>query len=345
MKVGIFGAGAIGTFLGVRLSAVGCPVILLARRGMVELRDQLVVHGVDGRTVRPAADAVVTDDPAALADVDVCLVTVKSRDTEAAGRTLATVLRREAVVVSFQNGLRNPATLRAELAIGSRGRAPTVVPAMVSYNVLREGTAAFRQATGGPLVVGTATGDAGARVRELVDALVRAGDDCRMRRDVDDVLAGKLLLNLNNGVCAVTGSTIAQSLRSRTTRWCFATLMREGLRVMRAAGVHPARVLLLPPSWIATLLGWPDAIVLRAAKSLADVDPRAKSSTLQDLEAGKPTEIDELSGEIVRLAARAGISAPANALVVELVHELERAERPLRFVTPEQLQRRIAALR
>ncbi|MBC8071592.1 MAG: 2-dehydropantoate 2-reductase, partial [Deltaproteobacteria bacterium] len=183
------------------------------------------------------------------------------------------------------------------------------------------------------------------RLRALADALVRAGDVCHLRDDVDDVLAGKLLLNLNNGVCAVTGMTIAESLRSRVTRSCFAILMREGLTVMREAGLHPARVLALPPSWIARLLTLPDAIVLRVAKSLANVDPRAKSSTLQDLEAGKPTEIDELSGEIVRLAERAGVPAPANRVMVELVHELERAQRPLQYVAPERLRIRIDAAR
>jgi 2-dehydropantoate 2-reductase len=345
IEIGIFGAGAIGTFLGVRCSSVGCPVTLVGRRSLVEAKDRLRIHGLDGRACVPGPDLIVTDDPTALADVDVCLVTVKSRDTEAAGRCLAGVLRPGAVVVSFQNGLRNPATLRAELAIGSRGRAPTVVAAMVSYNVLREGPSTLRQATGGPLVIGTGTGETGTRLRALAAALVLAGDVCRLRDDVDEVLAGKLLLNLNNGVCAVTGMTIAESLRSRVTRSCFAILMREGLAVMRAAELHPARVLALPPSWIARLLAWPDAIVLRAAKSLANVDPRAKSSTLQDLEAGKPTEIDDLSGEIVRLAERAGVAAPANRLLVELVHELERAERPLQFVTPEHLRMRIEAAR
>jgi 2-dehydropantoate 2-reductase len=343
MKLGVFGAGAIGSFLGVRLSAVGVPVTLVARPALVEIRDRLVVHTVDGTAVHPGSDLVITQDPQALADVDVCLVTVKSRDTEAAGRTLARILPRDAVVVSFQNGLRNPASLRAELAIGSRARAPQVIAAMVSYNVLRDDACSFRQATGGPLVIGTADGDAGERLRTLAAAFVRAGERCRLRADVDDVLAGKLLLNLNNGVCAVTGLTIAQTLRSRTLRLCFAKLMHEGLAVMRASGLHPASVLLLPPAWIARLLGWPDAIVLRAAKSLANVDPRAKSSTLQDLEAGRPTEIDELSGEIVRLAERAGVPAPANRLIVELVHELEASARPLRFYAPERLQQRLAA--
>jgi 2-dehydropantoate 2-reductase len=343
VKVGVFGAGAIGSFLGVRLSSAGVPVTLLARKSLVAIRDRIVVHAVDGTTSKPGDDLVITEDPAALADVDVCLVTVKSRDTEAAGRTLAPLLRREAAVISFQNGLRNPARLRGELAMGSRGRGPAVVPAMVSYNVLRDTETSYRQATGGPLVIGTADGEAGTRVRELAAAFGRAGERCKVRDDAENVIAGKLLLNLVNGVCAVTGLTIAETLRSRMLRWCFAALMREGLDIMRRAGLHPTSVLLLPPNVIARVLTWPDAIVLRAAKSIASVDPRAKSSTLQDLEAGKPTEIDDLSGEIVRLAAQAGTIAPANTVIVDAVHELERSAPPLPFWTQERLRQHIAA--
>lgn len=343
MKIGVFGAGAIGTFLGVRLSAAGVPVTLLGRKSLVEIRDRLVVHGVDGITRKPGADLVVTEDPQALADVDACLVTVKSRDTEAAGRTLAGILRREAIVVSFQNGLRNPARLRGELAMGARGRGPAVIPAMVSYNVLRDTETSYRQATGGPLVMGTADGDAGARVLALAEAFRRAGDKCRVREDAEHVIAGKLLLNLVNGVCAVTGLTIAETLHTRTLRWCYATLIREGLAVMKKAGMHPSSVLLFPPSVIARVLTWPDAIVMRAAKSIASIDPRAKSSTLQDLEAGKPTEIDDLSGEIVRLAGQAGTVAPANAVIVDAVHELEKSAAPLPFWSADRLRERIAA--
>jgi 2-dehydropantoate 2-reductase len=118
--------------------------------------------------------------------------------------------------------------------------------------------------------------------------------------------------------------------------------MREGLSVMRAAGLRPASVIGIPPSIIARLLALPDAIVLRVARSLVAIDPRAKSSTLQDLEAGKPTEIDDLSGEIVRLAGSIGRDAPVNRAIVEAVHALESGPGPLRFWSPELLHQRLS---
>jgi 2-dehydropantoate 2-reductase len=339
VKLGVYGAGAIGGFLGVRLSCAGVPVTLVGRPALAAAHATapLVAHALDGAAHRAAADLVVATDPTALADVDVCLVTVKSRDSDDAGRTLAPILRPEAIVVSFQNGLRNPERLRAHLD-------QTVVAGMVGYNVLREGAGGFRQATRGPLVAARGDGETATRMRALADAFQRAGDRCELHDRVENVIAGKLLLNLNNGVCAVTGSTIAESLRSRTMRWCFARLMREGLAVMRAAGLRPTSVIGIPPGVIARLLSLPDAIVLRVARSLVAIDPRAKSSTLQDLEAGKPTEIDDLSGEIVRLAAGAGgiATAPANRAIVEAVHALESGARPLSFWSPERLRERLS---
>ena len=209
MRVGVFGAGAIGSFLGIRLSAAGVPVTLVGRSSLVQARDVLVALGVDGSEVKPGDDLVAVSEHAALAEVDICLVSVKSRDTMNAARSLAEVLAPEAVVVSVQNGLRNPARLREVLT-------QAVVPGMVSYNVLREGAGGFRQATSGPIVTGPGEGPAAAKMKELAAAFVRAGDKFELRKRVGDVMCGKLLLNLINGVCAVTGMTIAEAMRSRT---------------------------------------------------------------------------------------------------------------------------------
>jgi 2-dehydropantoate 2-reductase len=329
VKVGIFGAGAIGASLGIRLSSAGVPVRMLARASLCEVADALVLETIDGRTLRPRDDLELSPDPEVLRDVDVCLVTVKSRDTSEAARSLANVLRDDAIVVSFQNGLRNPARLRAEL--GAR-----VSGGMVSYNVVRPSPALFRQATKGPLVAGNLPG-----LEPLAEALARTGDRLALREDIEHVMAGKLLLNLNNGVCAVTGVTIAESVRSRTLRRCFGVLIREGLRVMRRAGLQPRSVVGLPPGAIARLLALPNAIVLRVAKSLVAIDPTAKSSTLQDLEAGKPTEIDDICGEIVRIAEEHGDRAPANRTIVEGVHALEQQDRK-RFWSADDLLAKLA---
>jgi 2-dehydropantoate 2-reductase len=349
LRVGVLGAGAIGGYLGIRLSAAGAAVTLVGRRELVEHRERLHAVTLEGAEIRPSAGLEVAEDPAALARAEVVLVTVKSQATAGAAEVLERHAPADATVVSFQNGLRNAEVLRKVL--GAR-----VVAGMVTFNVFREDHGArFRHATRGPLVAGVDEATRGRRrpaapseasphaerMRALAERLAASGLPLQLHPAIDDVLAGKLLLNLNNGVCAATGLPIAASLRSRDARWCLSRCMLEGLAALRPEGYRPTSVIGLPPAIIARALRLPDAILLRVAKKLLSADPSARSSTLQDLDAGKPTEIDELNGAIAALCRTQGRAAPANATITELVHSLEGRTPPLPFVTPAELRRRI----
>jgi len=354
LRVGVLGAGAIGGYLGIRLSAAGAAVVLVGRRELVEHRERLHAVTLEGAEIRPSAGLEVTEDPAALAKAEVVLVTVKSLATAEAGETVERHAPADATVVSFQNGLRNAEVLRKVL--GAR-----VVAGMVTFNVFREDHGAcFRQATRGPLVAGVdeassrggrpsaaaaAAGHHAERMRGLAERLAVAGLPLQLHPAIDDVLAGKLLLNLNNGVCAATGLPIVASLRSGDARWCFSRCMLEGLAALRSEGYRPRSVIGLPPAIIARALRLPDAILLRVAKKLVSADPGARSSTLQDLDAGKATEIDELNGAIAALCRAQGRAAPANATIAEIVHSLEGQAPPLPFVTPAELRQRIECAR
>lgn len=335
MKIGIFGAGAIGTFIGLKLAKSGPAVTMLGRPKFVETASRLVATDTHGRRYRPGSDTVATADPADLADVDLCLLTVKSRDTESAADTMAEVLPPAVPIISFQNGLRNPERL-------SRRLPNPVLAGMVGFNVLWTGPEAIEQATDSPLMVEqrTDSGSTGPILERFELACRKARLPLELRKDLHDIMAGKLLLNLNNGVCAVTGATISESLRSRPSRQAFAMLIREGDDVLRKAGKKPASVVGISPRWIARLLSMPNALVLAVARKLVAINPRAKSSTLQDLERGKPTEIDDLAGEIVRIAAQHGLAAPKNRVVVDAVHELEKQDSP-RFWTARELRNRL----
>ncbi len=335
LRVGVFGAGAIGGTLGVRLSAAGATVTLVGRRSLVELEGRLHAVALDGTRIDPGRQLQVTEDPSTLASADIVLVTVKSQATADAGPVLKEHLGEDTTVVSFQNGLGNARTLTQSLG-------PRVIAGMVSFNVFREdGGARFRQATRGPLVAGQGLGLHAGHMRALAELFDATGLSLRLHDDIEDVLAGKLLLNLNNGICAATGLPIADSLRSRDARWCLSRCMLEGLETLRRAGYQPATVLGLPPWLIARALLLPNAILLRIAKRMVSADPGARSSTLQDLDAGKPTEIDELNGVIVSLGKEHGIPTPANATVTRIVHELEQQSAPLSFVTPAQLRQQV----
>ena len=337
MQVGVFGAGAIGGYLGIFLSAAGAEVVLNGRPHLVQSRDQLRAAPIGRGELFPGQSLRVATSPNELADVDGCLVTVKSRDTDQAGATLLPLLRPDALVISFQNGLDNAKLLARHLG------PERVSHGVVNFNVFRQGET-FRQATRGDLFAGTLAGRHGHTLGELAALFAARGARLQIRGDIERVVAGKLLLNLNNGVCAASGLGIAASLRSRDARWLFARCIREGIAAFRAADIEPGLVTVLPPRWIARLLMMPDAFVLTVARALASVDEAARSSTLQDLDKRRTTEIDELNGAIVALAKSHGTSAPANEAIVNAVHELERAAvagDPLAFVAPGDLRRAI----
>lgn len=320
MRIGVFGAGSIGTWIGVGLSAAGAPVTLLGRRALVEARGGLGTVGLGGgRVLRPGPDLVVSDDASALSEVDLCLVAVKSSDTAEAARALSAVLRPRAVVVSLQNGLRNVPRLAATLG------KERVAGGVVTYNVTLQAPWVAHQATRGSLFIERLRGRPGTVVEWLCGLLEGAGEEVELCGDIRAVQAGKLLLNLNNGICAACGVSIAESVGSPAGRWCLSRCIEEGLGVMRAAGLDPASPVAVPLSLVPRLLRMPDALVRVVARRLLAADPHARSSTLQDLERGRHTEIDELNGEVVALAAGAGVGAPANARIVALVHGHERA--------------------
>jgi 2-dehydropantoate 2-reductase len=335
VKIGVLGAGAVGGYLGARLSAGGSPVMLVGRAGRAAAPAEIRAIDLDGQTYHPGADMIVTADPGELREVAVCLLAVKSQDNGAAVRALAPVLRPDALVVCFQNGIGNAAGLR------DAGLGRAAVDAIVTFNIVREGAATFRQTTSGSLLVGSAPGHEGV-IRGLRQAFSRAGVPLARRPDIAAVAAGKLLINLGNGLSAVTGLPTAAALRSPAFRRCFSACITEGRRVFAAAGMPVAAVDRLPPALVARLMRLPEAIFLRLAPRLVRVDPEARSSTLQDLDRRRITEIDQLNGAIVALAARHGVAAPCNRWVTEQVHRLEAS--PGSHLSPEAVEAAFAAL-
>ncbi len=337
MKIGVFGAGAVGGYLGARLSAGGSSVVLVGRPALVEAKGELRAIDLRGKVFDPRGDLVVTADAGELRGVEVCLLAVKSQDNAEAARALAPVLAPSALVVCFQNGLGNAEGLR------DAGLGRTAVDAIITYNVVREGKASFRQATSGSLLIGAAPRCEGL-IRGLRAEFQRAQIPLTLRPDIAAVAAGKLLINLGNGLSAATGLPTAKALRSPAFRRCFAACVREGLGVFAAAGMPVAAIDLLHPAIVARLMGLPEAIFSRLAPLLVRVDPEARSSTLQDLDRNRTTEIDLLNGAIVALAERHRARAPRNRWVVEAVHRLEAAPPPKPFLTPEAMEEAFAGL-
>lgn len=326
--IAVFGAGSIGCYVGGRLAATGTRVRFIGRERMAEAvaADGLTLTDHRGAHFRLAPGSVdYRTDPMGLTRASLVLVTVKAGDTREAGEQIARYAPRDALVVSFQNGIGNEDILRAVLP----GR--TVLPGMVPFNVVRLPGCVFRQASGGDLQV-----EENAALGPYLSLFERAGLPLRRRAAFRPVQWGKLLMNLNNAISGLSGLPLREELSQRPYRQCLALAQAEAIEAMHAEGIEPARMTPLPPDWVPTLLRLPDWIFLRLANRMMTVDPAARSSMIEALDAGRRTDVDSLNGEIVRLAERNGLAAPVNRRLVELVHACEAGPRK-RWSGPELL--------
>ncbi len=326
--IAVFGAGAIGCWVGGKLATGGADITLVGRaRIMGELADGLVVSELAGAPV--TARVTASTEASAAAAAELVLVTVKSAQTAEAATALDRVLPDGAIVVSLQNGVRNADVLRAGLP---RCR---VLAAMVPFNVIRRGLGAYHRASAGALRIEDAPA-----AQPMVDACRAAGLALERRADMPAVQWGKLVMNLNNAINALAGVPLAAELAQRAYRRCLAAAQAEALDLLAAARIDVARLTMIPPRWMPKLLAIPDRVFARLLPVVVPIDAHARSSMWDDLEAGRPTEIDHLQGEVVTLAERLGRAAPINAALVRLVRAAETGGR--RDYSGDELARELA---
>lgn len=308
----VLGAGAIGCYVGGRLAAHGQAVTLVGR---AHARHPIAAQGLrvsdlDGfdRTVPATALRLAATLAEAAPGADsIVLLCVKSGATESAARELAAACAPGTPVVSLQNGVDNVARVQA-LAPGLQ-----VLAGMVPYNVVLRGAHAHR-ATAGHLQL-----QRDAATERIAPVLAAAGLATVLPPDIRAVQWGKLLLNLNNPVNALSDLPLRQELLDRDCRRVFAALQTEALGVMARAGIQPAQVTAVSPTLLPHVLRLPNWLFTRLAKRMLQIDATARSSMWDDLEAGRVTEIDALCGAVVRLAAQQGMVAPLSARMCELL--------------------------
>ena len=98
-------------------------------------------------------------------------------------------------------------------------------------------------------------------------------------------------------------------------------LLKEALQIARAGGIEPAAFGKASPEKMIKILSLPNFLYRPIMNKIIKIDFTARSSMLDDLEAGKPCEIEYLQGEVVRLAEDLGLSAPFNAKILDLTQQ------------------------
>lgn len=307
----VVGAGLVGCYLGGRLQAAGVPVDFVGRARVAE---ELAAHGLrltdlagGDRRVPAAALRCHTQLPPGLRPALVLLCVKRPALIESL-RTLAQVLPANTPVLCCQNGL-----FPLVDALQAAPQLP-LLPAMVGFNVMRRAPGHVHQGTAGHLAAQDSP-----HLAPWPSVFERAGLPLALHADMRPVQWGKLLLNLNNPVNALSGLPLRAQLLDAGHRRRYAALMGEALALLRRAQIEPWRM--TPLSWDAMLrvLRLPTPLFRLIASRMLRIDAHARSSMAEDLAAGRPTEIGELCGEVVRLARSLGLQAPLNAQMVEAV--------------------------
>jgi 2-dehydropantoate 2-reductase len=326
--IGVAGAGSIGCFVGGMFAAAGRRVALLARpRVIQEIEGNgLRLTSFEGleRKIAPG-ELNLSDDPKVFADAGVVLVTVKSADTAEIAEAIARHAPPDAVVVSLQNGVGNVPVLRQRLP----GR--VVLAAMVPFNVIALGEGRFHRATSGDIVI--ERDGAGTGLMLSVPGLAM-----RPTADIVGVQWGKLLVNLNNAINALSDLPLRQQLAQRSWRMLFADQIAEGLAAIRAEGIRPVSSTPVPSSWTPHLLRMPDTVFGLVLGRTMKIDPQARSSMWEDLQRGRRTEIDYLQGVITEIADRRQLEVPLSRRIVALIKRAEAAGLGSPRLTLEQIR-------
>jgi 2-dehydropantoate 2-reductase len=285
----VYGAGAVGSYLGARLSSV-LPVTLIARREHVEAIDgRGLFVGGEADIFVPAKKINAVTGLSALPEASLVLVAVKLTDAVEAGRVLGRIAPPDATFLVIQNGL-----VGRELLLEGAGRELNVVRAVAACGV------DFREAGKVEFWGGGLSFEKGPLSASLVELFGRAGVEAAESADFETELWVKLAVN-----CVINPITALLGVRN------------SGALVPQLAGLR--RAILTEVSGLAAAEGraLPEDLAERIEEGLSSGGNR--SSMLQDVLHGRPTEVEYLSGYVARRSDELGLAAPVNAALAALI--------------------------
>ncbi|MFQ5709575.1 MAG: 2-dehydropantoate 2-reductase [bacterium] len=314
MKICIYGAGAIGGYLGAELALAGYNVTLIARGPHLQAMRQNGLTVLVGEEQK-VAKVACTDNPAEVGPQDYVIVTLKAHSVAPIVDKMVPLLGPETAVVTAQNGilwwyfykLAGPwENHRLELADPGGHIWDTLGPERVigcvvypSCEIVEPGV--VKHLYGKRFMLGEPDGARSERVMALSKALTDAGFKAPVRRKIRDDIWLKLWGNASfNPVSVLTHATLEQITGDDGTRSVIRNMMLEAQAVASKLGVSFAVD-------VDTRIGW-----------AADVGAH-KTSMLQDLERGRPMEIDALVGTVAEMGRLVGVATPTVDVVLNLV--------------------------
>jgi 2-dehydropantoate 2-reductase len=302
----VVGAGGVGGCFGRLLARHGEDVTFIARGRTLEAlqTEGLTVHSklAGDFTVRPG----VTSDPASLESPDLVLFCVKTYDLESAAEKIRPLIGPETVVLPLQNGI--DASERLGRILGDEA----VLAGVTYVRAFRSAPSVVEHLHSTQIILGEPRGGLSERVQVLAERLQAAGIAAEAQENSLTPMWTKFAGTCAAMVCAMTRQAVGPVLTTPEMRSMFQDTLQEVFAVGRARGVP-----------------FPDDIVDRLMTVVDGYPPSAKPSLLEDLEAGRPLELENLTGTVLRLGRELGVPTPlSRAIYVSLLPFVDGAPRP-----------------
>ncbi len=306
MKVCIYGAGAIGGWMGVRLAQAGCTLDAVARGATLETlkKNGLTLASGESRVSVPVRASA---DPTELGIQELVVIAVKAPALLGVAQQIAPLLGPETIVLTAMNGVPwwflqggfGGDAAGAELqSVDPGGRIGQAIPArhviggVVHASCSLDAPGVVRHHFGNGLIVGEPSGEETARVEALHALLVRAGIEARLSRQIQKDVWYKLWGNMTvNPISALTMATTDKILDDELVRGFVSAIMLEAKAIGERIGIP-----------IADSPEDRHAVTRRLGAF--------KTSMLQDVEAGRPVELDALVSAVRELGQLAGVATP-----------------------------------
>jgi 2-dehydropantoate 2-reductase len=292
-RLAVVGAGAVGGYFGGLMARAGAPVVMIGRKSFVEAVKPKGIF-LDTLNFSEFVRVEVSTELEAAIDAEIVFFCVKTTDTAVTACELAPFLAPESIILSLQNGVESVQQIQAAANI-TASQAVVYVAASVPE------PGRVKHVGRGDLVIGPETEQS----EMLAALLLRAEIPCRISNNIEGELWTKLIWNCAlNAISALGRAKYGRIAESANARRLMETVIEEVLAVARAA-----RVVL--PGIENTEQGMAGAMKIAMAEAM--------SSTAQDLNRAKLTEIDSLNGFIARRGSELGVPTPVNHALFTLV--------------------------
>ena len=325
LKIVIVGAGAIGGSLAAWTAQHHPDTFLLARGPSAETiaTHGLTLYHVSQPDLAESVPVTVIRDLAEVPDADVVILATKLYNLEPAARQVKTALGDRPLVVSLQNGIRAQHILPEYFSRVAYG--------VVAYNAWLDAPGLIGFQRKGPVVLGTLDNSL-LDEQQALSAVLSQGLEVRLTRSIRDATCCKLALNMTNSVTTLLGLDMQKVSDLDLYQNILAGAIYEAVQVIRAAGVREQDLSPLPnwkTLWAAAKL--PHILTRRTYRS--NLRHMNLSSMAQDVYLRKSavTELDDLNGEILRMASLHRVNVPINRAIFRLCqqHFTDPAFQPL----------------